>query len=102
MGARDQLRQAGAAARDLQEGHIGRRGIVRQGGPRRRQVVERGERTCVPRHHHMLDCRHLGADLLGQPAIVEALLARGYPETTIRAILGENLRRVFRQVLPAA
>ncbi|MBX7237134.1 MAG: dipeptidase [Caldilineales bacterium] len=36
------------------------------------------------------------------PLVTEALLARGYPETTIRAILGENLRRVFRQVLPAA
>ncbi len=35
------------------------------------------------------------------PLVTEALLSLGYSETTIRGILGENLRRVFRQVLPA-
>ena len=32
------------------------------------------------------------------PAITEALLRRGYPESAIRGILGENLLRVARQV----
>lgn len=35
------------------------------------------------------------------PVITDALLALGYPEEVIRSILGENLRRVFHQVLPA-
>lgn len=36
------------------------------------------------------------------PQITDALLARGYPEDAVRGILGENLRRIFRQVLPAS
>ena len=32
------------------------------------------------------------------PAVAEAMLARGYDEATVRKILGDNWRRVFRQV----
>jgi len=40
----------------------------------------------------MEDCSKL-------PNITKALLARGYSEHDIRKILGENVLRVFRQVI---
>lgn len=38
-------------------------------------------------------------DVRRLPALTKALLARGYSEAAIRAVLGENVRRVLREVL---
>ena len=38
-------------------------------------------------------------DMSQLPLVTEALLGRGYDEPTIRKILGENLLRVFEQVI---
>jgi membrane dipeptidase len=58
---------------------------------------------------------HIGADFDGidatpegledvtrLPALAEAMLGRGYPDETVRRILGENMKRVLLAVLPAA
>jgi membrane dipeptidase len=39
-------------------------------------------------------------DVTRLPDLAEAMLAHGYPESTVRKILGENLRRVLQNVLP--
>ena len=38
-------------------------------------------------------------DALGLPQVVEGLLGRGYGETELRAMLGENAMRVLRATL---
>lgn len=40
-------------------------------------------------------------DVTRLPALAEAMLRHGYPETTVRRIMGENDRRVLLETLPA-
>ncbi len=77
--ARDQLGKAGRAARNLQEGHIGRIGVL---GRQRRRIgaegVERSELLRLAHHDHMAQFGNLGLNGAGQDPVVEALMSVGH------------------------
>jgi membrane dipeptidase len=46
-------------------------------------------------HYHLMDC----GDITQFPALTEAMVKHGYSDEDIKKILGENLLRVYREVL---